>query len=146
MAFSAQANSTPTLKPGVRKMLAMCRENGVRTAVASSSMRSLVEDNIRAADLAEMFDVIVTGEDVVHGKPAPDIFLLASSKIGVPPPQCLVFEDAFSGIRAAHAAGCNPILIPDRLQPTTEILELCSCFRTLDAAADLIFADVVSRS
>ncbi len=146
MAFSAQANSTPTLKPGVRKMFAMCRENGVRTAIASSSMRSLVEDNIRAADLAEMFDVIVTGEDVVHGKPAPDIFLLASSKIGVPPPQCLVFEDAFSGIRAAHAAGCNPILIPDRLQPTTEILELCSCFRTLDAAADLIFADVVSRS
>lgn len=139
MAFSAQAESEPTLKPGVRKILAKCRENGIRTAVASSSVRSLVEHNLRSSGLAAMFDVIVTGGDVVHGKPAPDIFLLASSRIDVPPPQCLVFEDAFTGIRAAHAAGCNPVLIPDRLQPTPEILEMCTCFESLDAAADSIF-------
>lgn len=146
MAFSAQAESVPTLKPGVRKMLAKCRENGIRTAVASSSLRSLVEHNLRSSGLLGMFDAIVTGEDVVHGKPAPDIFLLAASRIDVPPPRCLVFEDAFTGIRAAHVAGCNPVLIPDRIQPTPEILGICSCFKSLDAAADSIFAERCARS
>ncbi len=136
-AWDAQMASTPVLKPGVRELLAFCRARGVRTAVASSSVRRLVEHNLSASGLADLFDVVVTGEDVTRGKPAPDIFLLAASRLGVDPAACLVFEDAFTGIRAAHAAGCRPVLVPDRLQPTPEILALCVCRPTLDAARDL---------
>lgn len=139
MAFRAQAESLPKMKPGVRKILSLCRENGIRTAVASSSVRSLVEHNLRAVGIEGLFDAIVTGADVAHGKPAPDIFILAASKIDVPPQNCLVFEDAFSGIHAANAAGCNPVLIPDRVQPTPEILSECQCFPSLDAAANSVF-------
>jgi beta-phosphoglucomutase-like phosphatase (HAD superfamily) len=75
-----------------------------------------------------------TGRDVERGKPAPDIFVLAAERIGISPSDCAVFEDAFTGIRAAHAAGCRPVLIPDRRAPTPEILELCETYSTLSDA------------
>lgn len=134
-AYREQMGQVPTLKPGVREMLARCREKGLRTAVASSSLRALVEHNLCAAGLRNAFDAVVTGEDVARGKPAPDIFLLAASRLSLPPSDCLVFEDAFSGIRAAHAAGCLPVLVPDRTRPTAEILKLCRSFGSLVEAA-----------
>lgn len=138
LAFNAQMTMTPVLKPGVREMLACCREKGVRTAIATSSMLHLVEHNLASTGLVGAFDAIVTGSDVEHGKPEPDIFLLAAAKLGLAPADCLVFEDAFTGIRAAHAAGCRPVLIPDRLEPTAEILELCICRSSLLEARDVM--------
>lgn len=137
-AWAAQMATSPTLKPGVRELLERCRARGVKTAVASSSVRRLVEHNLSASGLAELFDAVVTGEDVKRGKPAPDIFLLAASRLGVAPSRCLVFEDAFTGVRAAHAAGCRPVLVPDRLRPTPDVLAICACRRTLADALDLI--------
>ncbi len=137
-AWAAQMATSPALKPGVRELLERCRARDVKTAVASSSVRRLVEHNLSASGLADLFDAVVTGEDVKRGKPAPDIFLLAASRLGVAPSECLVFEDAFTGIRAAHAAGCRPVLIPDRLQPTTDVLAICACRPTLADALDLI--------
>lgn len=137
LAWATQMSGAPALKPGVREILAHCIAHGVRTAVASSSVRRLVEHNLSAAGLASLFDVVVTGEDVRHGKPAPDIFLLAASRLGVAPSECLVFEDAFTGVRAAHAAGCHPVLVPDRLHPTPDVLSLCACRSTLADALDL---------
>ena len=138
LAAEAQMSSVPVLKPGVREILRRCRENGVKTAIASSSMRHLVDHNLRVSGLDGFFDAIVTGGDVKRGKPAPDIFLLAASKLGVEPSKCVVFEDAFSGIRAAHAAGCRPILVPDRVKPVLEILEICDCRPSLLEALELI--------
>ena len=63
-----------------------------------------------SSDLSGFFDVVVTGRNVRNGKLVPDIFLLAAEKIGVPPNECVVFEDSFNGIRAAHAAGAKPRL------------------------------------
>jgi beta-phosphoglucomutase-like phosphatase (HAD superfamily) len=57
--------------------------------------------------------------------------LLAAEKIGLPPEKCVVFEDSFNGIRAAYAAGTFPIMIPDRAEPTPEILKLCTKFSSL---------------
>ena len=138
LAAQAQLSTVPVLKPGAREILSRCRENGVKTAIASSSMRHLVDHNLRTSGLESFFDAIVTGGDVVHGKPAPDIFLLAASKLGVEPSKCVVFEDAFSGIRAAHAAGCRPVLVPDRVKPVPEILKICDCRSSLLEALEFV--------
>lgn len=137
LASEAQLAAVPVVKPGVREILSFCRENSIRTAVASSSMRHLVEHNLSATNLTSFFDAIVTGRDVERGKPQPDIFLLAAEKISVEPSSCIVFEDAFSGIRAAHAAGCFPVLIPDRRMPDEEILKICKARTSLLEAMDL---------
>jgi len=64
--------------------------------------------------LAELFPVVVTPEDVQHGKPSPEMFLLAAKKMGVTPAKCLVFEDAEPGIQAAEAAGMKWVRVTSR--------------------------------
>jgi len=84
------------------------------TAIASGGPRDIVRGMLELTGLAPLFKVVVTPEDVVHGKPAPDMFLLAAKKIGVAPEQCLVFEDAEPGMRAAEAAGMKWVRVPSR--------------------------------
>jgi len=91
---------------GVREFIADCRRRGLRLAVASSADRPKVDGNLRQIGLPwATFDAVVNGLDVVHKKPAPDIFLLAASKLGLPPSRCVVVEDAPNGIQAAKSAG-----------------------------------------
>jgi beta-phosphoglucomutase family hydrolase len=85
-------------------------------SIASGGPRDIVRRSLELAGLAPMFDVVVTPEDVAHGKPAPDMFLLAAKKMGVAPAQCLVFEDAEPGMRAAVAAGMKYVKVPSRLK------------------------------
>lgn len=125
IASERQLSAVPAFKPGVPEILAFFRERGVKMAVASSSTREVVGHNLGSSGIRPYFDAVVTGEDVTNGKPAPDIFLRAAERLGLPPSDCAVFEDALTGIRAAHAAGCRPVMIPDRLQPTPEIRTVC---------------------
>lgn len=134
LAWSTQLKSVPTPKKGLREMLEFCRANGIRTSVASSSTLRVVRHNLEAAGVIGYFDAIVTGDDVVRHKPAPDIFLLAAERIGVAPEACCVFEDAPSGIEGAARAGCRPVFIPDQIQPTPEILERAVVYPDLAAA------------
>lgn len=136
LAWNEQLSSIPPKKPGLIEMLEFCRENGIKTAVASSSRIHIVRHNLTSAGVIDYFDAITTGEEVANSKPAPDIFLLAASKIGIEPKDCAVFEDAFSGIRGAHAAGMKPILIPDQAEPTDEIRQIAAVYPTLDAAIE----------
>ena len=126
IAFERQMASVPAFKPGVPEILAFFREQGVKMAVASSSTRDVVGHNLESSGIREFFDAVVTGEEVANGKPAPDIFLLAAERLGLPATDCTVYEDALSGIHAAHAAGCRPVMIPDRLDPTPEIRAICT--------------------
>jgi HAD superfamily hydrolase (TIGR01509 family) len=146
LAAETQLAMTPELKPGVREMLDFCRTYGIRTVIASSSMHHLVDHNLETTGLKEYFDEIVTGRDVENGKPAPDIFLLAAKRISIPVAECVVFEDAHTGIRAANAAGCCPVLIPDRTAPTAEILKICRTYPTLKEAIDVFTRANVSVS
>ena len=83
-------------------------------SVASGGPRDVVRHMLGVTGLAPLFPVVITPEDVVHGKPAPDMFLLAAARMGVPPSECLVFEDAEPGMRAAEAAGMAWVRVPSR--------------------------------
>jgi len=78
-------------------------------AVASSGLKASVTSHLKDVGLYDLFDAIVTVEDVQHGKPAPDLFLLAAEKIGVAPEHCRGFEDADLGIEALQAAGMEVV-------------------------------------
>ncbi|HUR60053.1 MAG TPA: HAD family phosphatase [Opitutaceae bacterium] len=91
-------------------------------AVASGGPRVIVRGMLELTGLAPLFnrnnyELVLTPEDVVHGKPAPDMFLLAAQRMGVAAQRCLVFEDAEPGMRAAEAAGMQWVRVPSRKKP-----------------------------
>jgi len=94
-------------------------------ALASSSNRAIFDEVLRLAGLAEAFQATVSSEEVPQGKPAPDVYLEAARRLGVPPEQCAAVEDSHAGIRSAHAAGMRVIAIPNAsYPPDAEALEL----------------------
>ena len=96
--------------PGAPDFVRAARLRGYKLALATSADRIKMIGNLAEIGIAgEAFDAIVTGDDVQHKKPDPQIFLLAAERLGLPPAQCLVLEDAPNGIRAAAAAGCRSI-------------------------------------
>jgi beta-phosphoglucomutase len=100
--------------PGVRDWLARLRDDGWRQAVASSSPVHNIGFILHACGIARLFDAIAGYEDVAHGKPAPDVFLLAAKRLGVPPARCVVVEDAAHGVESAHRAGMRAIGVGPR--------------------------------
>jgi len=86
----------------------------IPVSVASGGPRDIVRHTLELMHLRELFPVVVTPEDVAHGKPAPDMFLLAAKQMGVAPGKCLVFEDAEPGIQAAEAAGMRWVRVESR--------------------------------
>jgi beta-phosphoglucomutase len=94
--------------PGTHEFIERCLEKNFRLALATSADRVKMEVNLREIGLSpKTFHSIVTGLDVVNKKPYPDIYLKAAEMIGIPPEECLVVEDAASGIKAGKAAGCK---------------------------------------
>ncbi len=101
--------------PRIEPMVAFAQARvaaGKPTAVASGGGRHVVEAALRATGIRDLFPVIATPEDVAHGKPAPDLFLLAAKRMGVSPRECLVCEDAEPGRQAAIAAGMDYLMVP----------------------------------
>jgi len=113
------------LRPGASELVLLLRERGIPRAIASSSRSVTIERYMRATGLYDDFAVIVGREDVVLPKPAPDPFLAAARGLGIAPADCLVLEDSYHGIAAAHAAGTMPIMVPDLLAPMDEARARC---------------------
>ncbi len=84
-------------------------------AIATGGTRHVIEKTLQALDVSDLFDEVVTANDVPNGKPAPDIFLEAAQRLGVAPERCLVLEDAPAGITAAQAAGMAVVVVPSAL-------------------------------
>jgi HAD superfamily hydrolase (TIGR01509 family) len=83
-------------------------------AIASGGPRDVVVRSLEVSGLKPLFPVVVSADDVAHGKPSPDMFLLAARLMGVSPERCLVFEDAEPGMRAAEAAGMAWVRVESR--------------------------------
>lgn len=116
-------NKVP-VKSGVTEIMEFLKRNRKKIALASSTKKDIVVEELRAAGLLEYFEEIVTGDMVENSKPAPDIFLLACEKLGVAPERAFAIEDSFNGIRAAAAGKLRPIMVPDLRQPDEEIRQL----------------------
>lgn len=105
--LAAEHGLTPL--PGAAEWLVRLQAAGWKQAIASSAPRLNVDAMLRALHLERYFDAIVSSEDVTHGKPDPEVFLAAASKLGVPPQRCIVVEDAAAGVEAARRAGMRSI-------------------------------------
>ena len=98
--------------PGAHEFIAKCRNRGFRLALATSADRIKMEVNLKEIGLPkETFNAIITGLDIKEKKPFPDIYLKAARNLGVNPSDCLVVEDAVSGIEAGKAAGCRCLAV-----------------------------------
>jgi HAD superfamily hydrolase (TIGR01509 family) len=98
--------------PGAAEFVGRCRDKGFRLAIATSADSIKMEANLREIGMpASAFDGTVTGLDVENKKPSPDIYIMAAGKIGLKPDECLVIEDAVSGIKAAKSAGCKCLAV-----------------------------------
>lgn len=109
------------VKEGAHEVLSYLKAHGYKVGMATSTPWDTVKDHLERTDMMEYFDTIVTGDMIEHGKPAPDIYLLAAERLGVDPADCVGVEDSMSGVRSIHAAGMRAVMIPDMIQPTPEV-------------------------
>lgn len=132
------------VKPGVRELLEFLKLHGIKRAVATSSRREYSTNILTEAGLWDYFDGAVFGDMVENAKPDPEIYLKACEKIGADPVKSIALEDSPAGIRAAHAAGMTPIMIPDLVEPDAEIRKLYyKKFQTLNQVIELLKKEAV---
>ena len=112
------------VKPGAREFIGELRERGIPTAVATSSRQPHAQHHLGAAGLLDLFETIVTRDDVINPKPHPEPYLTAARRLGVDPLACLALEDSHAGVRAAHAAGMQTVMVPDLVHPNDDIRAL----------------------
>lgn len=112
------------VKPGARELVTELRERNIPTAVATSSRNPHAQHHLGAAGLLDLFETIVTRDDVVNPKPHPEPYLTAARRLGVDPLHCLALEDSHAGVHAAHAADMQTVMVPDLVHPSEEIRAL----------------------
>ncbi|MBL9123570.1 MAG: HAD-IA family hydrolase, partial [Planctomycetaceae bacterium] len=98
--------------PGLLDLLSALERANIPKAIATSSRRGFVEDVLGRFDLAPRFRFILSAEDVIEGKPHPEIYLKAAARFGLPPERVVVLEDSQNGCRAAVAAGTIAVAVP----------------------------------
>jgi len=116
-----EKNGVPK-KYGLVEMLDFLASAKIPLAVATSTRRARAIEMLDKAGILDRFSVIVCGDDVANGKPAPDIFLLAAEKLGVSPCDCVGFEDSPAGLKGLHSAGIRSIFIKDVIEPPQDVL------------------------
>lgn len=112
MAWDKYCGEVP-LKAGVLDFLENCAKNGILLGIATSNSRELMEAIAAAHGIKQYFGCIMTGSEVLKGKPAPDIYLAAAKNLKVLPCRCLVFEDILPGIQAGINAGMRVCAVAD---------------------------------
>jgi len=132
------AKGIPT-KAGLPEILAFLEHNDLSFAVATSSDAKHTGISLRRAGLEGRFGIVVTGDEVMRGKPAPDIYIEAARRLRIEASQCIALEDSEAGIVAAHEAGMLTVLIPDLARPTDAAVEASSyILGSLYEARDLL--------
>lgn len=114
------------VKPGLIHLLEYIKNSGMVCAVATSTRKESAEATLHNIGAWDYLSAVVYGDQVEHGKPEPDIFLMAAEKIGLAPEECVVIEDSINGIKAGYAAGMKVIHIPDTIEIEDSVRELTS--------------------
>ena len=126
------------LKSGLIVLLDCLVSRKIPFAVATSTGRRWALWKLEKAGISERFSVMVCGDEVSRGKPAPDIFLAAAEKLGLSPSECVGFEDSSAGLRGLHAAGIPSVFVKDLIDPPDEILaNIWRQYSNLAEAAEL---------
>ncbi len=112
------------LKQGVKELFAYLKEQDYRIALATSTIEDRAKRNLTRAGILEVFDSIVYGGIVPHGKPAPDIYIEACKRLGVRPEEAMGIEDSINGVKSSAAAGLYTVMVIDLIQPTEETEKL----------------------
>jgi len=133
------------LMPGVREALALCRAAGLRLGIVTGAGRDGVEATLRAHALHGVFDTIVTSDDVKRSKPAPECYLLAAGRLGLPPAECVAIEDTEHGVSAAAAAGIACLAVPNEMSRDHDFSKATAVFSDLAAAAAWIHGNTRER-
>lgn len=131
-------------KPGLDELLAYLGEQGIPAAVASSSPASQIAQNLENAGVSACFSATVSGLEVEHAKPEPDVFIRAAELLGCDAHEALVLEDSFNGVRAGAAGGFITVMVPDLVQPDDEMRSLATRIcRDLFEVRDLLQAGAI---
>jgi beta-phosphoglucomutase len=109
--------------PWAREWLASLHEAGWKQAIVTSAPAANADVMLRALEITSLFETIVTAEDVSHGKPDPEVFLTAASRLGVPPERCIVVEDAMAGIEGARRAGMKSIGVSAHVRLPADVFD-----------------------
>ncbi len=125
-------------RPGLSVILPYLARKGYVLGLASGSERRVVDSNMETSGLGHYFAASLCGDEVVHSKPDPESYLRVAAMIGRDPAECYVLEDSPNGIRAAYAAGCAPIMIPNDVQPDPATRKLCA--GVFDSLTDVVDA------
>lgn len=107
-------------RPGANELIDWLREKGIPHAIASSSPMVVINTIVESHGWGDFFELRCSGDDVTHGKPAPDIYLAAARLLDVAPEQCLALEDSPTGAKSAVAAGITCYAVPDPMHATRE--------------------------
>ncbi|MCE7984819.1 MAG: HAD family phosphatase [Caldilinea sp. CFX5] len=108
-------------KPGLTALLDLLDAHQIPKAVATSSEQAEALFTLEKANLLHRFSIIVSGDQIVNGKPAPDIFLCAAERLNIAPERCMAFEDSEAGVMAASSAGMVTIMVPE-IEPVAEVV------------------------
>jgi HAD superfamily hydrolase (TIGR01509 family) len=109
------------LKDGLLELLEFVRKKQLKMALATSTKRDRTELMLKLSDTGKYFDLVVCGDEIINGKPDPEIFLETAKKLYYRPENCIVLEDSKNGIIAAYKAGMLPVMVPDIIKPEKEI-------------------------
>jgi beta-phosphoglucomutase len=142
-AFRRMVETDFPAMPGVGELLHSLHNAGFRLAVGSSGPPeniALVLDRLKAGDL---FDAVVTVEDVTRGKPDPEVFLIAAKRLGIPPARCAVIEDAPAGVAAANAAGMASVGLLSTGRKPEDLAAACAVVQSLDELSPQVLRDLI---
>jgi HAD superfamily hydrolase (TIGR01509 family) len=129
--------------PGLHSSLAFFERKGFRIGLATSGSREQVELVFDRFGIGKYFDAVLTKDDIKHGKPHPEIYLNISALLELEPVQCVVLEDARSGVEAGNAAGCYTIAIINKSNPPQDLSMADAVFDSLDKVTKLPFISAV---
>ena len=115
-----EAHGVP-VKPGLYALLDALKKRGFRLALATGTSRPITAIYLEMTNTRAYFDAIVCGDQVAHGKPDPEIFLLAADALHSVPASTVVFEDSYNGLTAAHAGGFRTVCVPDLIDPSPRL-------------------------